>query len=172
MALGQVLAGNIIYADDVQDELDALTVTKKYKTADQSVTNLTTLTNDSDLYFTPGINTVWQVKWVLLYSGTTTEDGKVALTFPTGATCPWSCLAYSTALVTVPVAFDATVSSGSAFGIGGNGASNTLVATLEATLTMSSTAGDLRLQFAQNVAGVGTSMTVRKGSRMIARQLA
>lgn len=175
MALGQILAGNIIYADDIQDELDQLeayepvTVTKS---TDQSVTNSTTLANDNTLFFTPAINTTWKVCWDLFYSATAAQDGKIALTFPTGATCPWGYQGYESGGTFSGIAFDTTVASGTSFAIAGTGAGNSLVCRIVATVTMSTTAGNVRLQFAQNSALAATSMTVRAGSTMTYQRIA
>lgn len=158
-------SGQLLTAANLNEALSWVPVTLR-RTADQDVTNNTALQNDDTLFFTPPINSVYVAKWSLLYSATTAQDGKIALTWPAGATCPWGYQGYDTGLVFSSIAFDNSVLSGSHFPIGGNGASNTLQVIIEATVTMGSTAGSVRLQYAQNAALAATVFKCRIGSTL------
>lgn len=89
MTLGQVLAGNIIYADDVQDEIDYLAGLVAYKSADTSRNNAgtgTTQTDDPDLTVTVPANSTWLVQLQAPYNADPACDIKWGWSGPSGAT--------------------------------------------------------------------------------------
>jgi len=139
-----------------------------YKTLDETVTNSATLQDDDDLLFSVGSNETWGFQFNLLYSGTTGGDFRVALTFPSGASCPWGKIGLNSSLAVDMVGFDAPVSGASVFQLGGNGATNTMTAILFGTCFNGSTAGSVRLQFAQGTAVAAEIARMRKGSNLIA----
>lgn len=151
-------SGHVVTAD----ELAARQTTIAIKTVDESLASNTTLQNDDELFVTVAANTTYKVEAVLIYSGATTGDMKVAFTWPTSATMPWGLLGYTTALAFQAVAFSAP-SSGTPFSVGCNGAGNDLVLYLSGTLTVGSTAGTLQIQWAQ-AASDATATIVRAGS--------
>ena len=156
----------------------ALTVTgpgsvvTRVRTANQSVTNSTTVVDDNTLVLTPPVNTTWGVDYTLYYNAMPSQDGRLQFSFPTGATLTWGIQAYDIDLKFVSIAFAAAVSGTDFFAVGGNGVTNTMVCRLTATIVMGSNAGNLQLRFAQYVAGSGTSMTMQPRSTMIATRLA
>lgn len=171
MAFTPFVSGQVLTASGLNAALGWIPVTIT-KSADQSRTNNTGLVDDTELFFTPAINTTYKAQWDLFYSGTTAGDGKIALTFPAGSTCPWGYQGYDINLAFSSIAFDTTVASATTFSIGGSGATNSLLCRITATVTMGSTAGSIRLQFAQVVAAAATSMTVRQGSTLTYHRIA
>lgn len=162
------LAGQKIRASD----LNFLAPLISYKTSNQTVTNSTTLTNDTAIFFTPGINTVWKVDGTIHYQATSAGDFKLAFTWPAGATFGWGLCGVDTAGNPGAAAFDVTAASGSPFAVGGTGAGMTLQTLISGVLVMSSTAGNLQFQFAQFIAAAATSAICMAGSTLVATRLA
>lgn len=145
---------------------------EKVKTADQDVTNSATLTNDADLFFPGALNGTYRAEWQLFYSATATPNMiKIALTWPSG-TCVWGFQGYTNAMGYQAVAFPSGTASGTSFNIGANGTGNVLVCTVEATVFLTGTAGDVRLQFAQQTAAASTLARIRRGSRLTWKRIA
>ena len=139
-----------------------------YKTADESVTNSTTLQNDDHLLFAMGANEKWQVNILLLpQSASDTPDCKAALSLPTGAVYYGNKACINTAATGnlcerwegASTAFCASAAIRSYFtaynGVVINGAN----------------AGNFQLQWAQNTANA-TATTIKAGSFIIAHKLA
>jgi len=169
VAVPTFYAGQEPTAAQLQQLSDAITgdETIKVKAADQTVSNATsgaTLVNDDTLYAAVAASTTYAVKAIIFYAAGTTPDMKITFTWPSGATMPWGLTGYTTALAYQAVAFSAPA-SGTTFSVGGNGTSNDLLLIIEGTLTVSTTAGTLQFQFAQNTADA-TTTTVRAGSRL------
>lgn len=166
-----VFAGDPILASDINGLLPA-NLLQKYKAADETVTNDTTLQNDDDLFFAIPASEVWGWEIMLLYSGTTTGDFKTSMTFPSGAVCPWGRVGVDTSLAASMIGFDAPVSGSSNFGFGGNGASNTMVARIAGTCINGANAGNVRLQWAMATSDSGQVARVRRGSHLRAWKVA
>lgn len=122
----------------------------KRKTADESVTSDTTLQNDNDLVVPVVASSVYRVEWDLRTDGALAGDFKYAFTGPSGATMVWQSrgnLAADTAN-TAPIPVDVTaigttvthgtIAAGTVSRVCGSG-----------ILVVSTTAGNLQLQWAQ-----------------------
>lgn len=130
------------------------------KTANEVVNNSTTLQNDDQLLFTVGANETWSFRFVVQANSPIAAGIKFAITAPSGATCQ--------------VAFIDQQTASSESGIGCAIASTSLTGTgnnevyeIVGTIVNGSTAGDVRLQWAQTTA-IGSNTTVLAGSYLTA----
>lgn len=117
------------------------------KVADQTVTNSSTLTNDTELKFTAVASATYYVRAVLVVTSLgTTSDFKAAWSLPSGAS--GSHWATAQTYAASGSSSTAVTAAGSAVSVGSiNG---TYPIELEGNLTISTTAGDVVLQWAQN----------------------
>ena len=141
------------------------------KTANQSVTNSTVLTNDTQLLGAVEAGVEYDVDIKIFYEAPTANDLKVSLSWPASGTLPWGltglvATATATSGDVTPVAFGAPVSGVDFFSVGGAGVGNVLLLSISGTL-FGHVAGNVRFMFAQSTAGAATSATVRAGSTML-----
>jgi hypothetical protein len=143
------------------------------KAADEGINNSAVLQNDDELFVTVKANADYQVFGHLIFSAGTIEDFQYAWTAPAGATFDWQ-MGGETAGATVANGqqwWQANTLAGSDAAAGINGATN-CVARPSGLLRIASTAGTFRLKWAQNVAGSGTTTTVRAGSFLVLHRVA
>lgn len=140
-------------------QLDSLVPIYARKTADETVNNSATLQNDDHLSWAVAASCVYELEVHVAYSSGTTPDAKIAWTYPTGLTM----------VVTGIIGYDAAgtlVSNGNfaettVLQLGGTGADAHY--SIWAIVTVSSTAGTLQLQWAQNTANASNTV-FRAGS--------
>lgn len=124
---------------------DTVKATTTVKMSDEVVNNSDTLQDDDDLSFYILANETWSFRFVLPTQSSGVPDVKFAVTAPTGASCDYTVLdveqAVSNSVVT-------TCGTGSSLNV----APGTNVLEVTGTVTNGSTAGQVRLQWAQNVA--------------------
>jgi hypothetical protein len=141
------------------------------KTADESVTSSTTLQNDNELLLAVSANCTYAFRVWLLATDATDVNGdiKFAFTFPTGAVCHFSGRGPHTLLASGAFGDGEyigrnTATSGST--VASYGLSTSVIG-IEITglLIVSSTAGNLQLQWAQNASDANAT-TVQAGSFM------
>lgn len=154
-----IRAGHIVTNADLTDAFGQIVV----KTGNESMTSNTTLQNDDELFLTLAASTKYIVDGLIIYRGATTGDLKLTFTVPSGATGIWSAGGPNAA--TSPATdFDST---GNAYAttraIAGNGAAADMTCHVRGYLDVSTTAGFLQLQWAQNTSDV-TATQVRLGS--------
>lgn len=145
---------------------------KAVKTADETVTSSNTLQNDDHLTVAVAANKTYAITGFLIWTGNETGDIKFALTFPTGATVHWAVTGGNNA----DTGFNAggtrggtqyfaslnqTSSPTGAIDIAGS--TSPLHGHLLGTIVTAGTAGNLRLQWAQNTSN-GTGTVLKKGS--------
>lgn len=136
------------------------------KTADQTVNNTTSLTDDLHLAASASINVNYAFEFNLFYSSNATADLKVALTYPTGSTCSWMVVGYLDTSTTFQINLTSLgyqQPSGTSQGYGGGGDYPTLQ--IKGMLRMGSTAGNLQLRFAQLNANASNT-TIKQDSWM------
>ena len=158
MSLAQILAGNIIYADDIQDELDAIDAkipVVVLKTSSSQVRNAsTTFLDDDALFFSLAANENRTFRARIIYESNATADFKYCFTFPAGATCTWSEVGVVVAGSGTGdgnwFAFSTATSGSSFFSVGANAAGNATVVDVEGTIRNGATAGTVQLQWSQN----------------------
>lgn len=139
-----VLAGQIILADDFNKQLPLLV----RKSADETVNNSTTLQDDNHLVLAVAASTTYEFEMCIFHNSSTVADLKYDFTFPTGLTMNYGLDGAAAGggidnfvliQTSVPV-------------IGGAGADR--AAFLSGTVITSTTAGNLQLRWAQNMAEV------------------
>lgn len=148
-----------------------LSYTTLTKTADQFVTNSTTLVNDNTLFATVDANSTYLVEANIKYNASTTGNIKIGWTGPSGATLEWT-------INGVDIAAAAT--SGSINRLSGAigtvltaaGAGSNMWLLIRGTLVVGATAGTLQLQFAQNALDAGVSTSIRATSTLTVKQVA
>lgn len=156
----------LVYNGSWRAQLDIAT-RQAIKGSDQNVNNSTTLVNDSALTLGYGVGT-YRFEICSQYSAGTTADFKWALTF-TNATVNFINVGLDTALAYLPAVFTG-YTSGTANTQGGAGVGSPRAVHIIGNM-VSTVAGTLTFQFAQNVAVV-ENCTSRSGSHMILTRLA
>jgi hypothetical protein len=139
------------------------------KTLDQSVSNSTVLANDTDLFFTVVGGETWAFEFVLMVSNnnSSTPDWKCAILAPASSTgkallsglepgsSPQITLVSTTNIDNTPgTLVDASIAA----------SLEDFTISITGYVTAGAGVGIVRLQFAENTAGGGTSITVRRGS--------
>lgn len=163
MALHQVLAGGIIYADDVQDELDKLTPLAALKGADGTAFPSTTaLANETGMSVSVTAGVSYFFNAVVVYDAGTVADIKLAWTFPS-ATFLYHGWGVNSAGAVVPFVSDDEV-SGTAKVFGGLGIGTFAQATYSGFITPSAS-GTLQLQRAQSVS-TAENTRIKRGTWM------
>ena len=130
------------------------------KSANENVNNSTTFQNDDHLFFPVGANETWTFRYVLQGVSSTTADLKFAITAPAGSTCSIGVIDAEGA--TTNSNLGCGVTSGLIEGTGSNE-----VYEVVGTVTSGGTAGNVRLQWAQNTAEA-TNSTLFTGSYLTA----
>ena len=106
-------------------------------------------------------NTTYVFEASLAYTAGTTGDFKAAMSFPSGATCFVS--VFRTDGTTYAEAAGGQINSGTSISGGGLGATIPVLQFWRGVLMVGATAGNLQVQFAQNVSN-GTATTMKAGS--------
>lgn len=137
-------AGEKVRASDVTDPFAR-------KTATETVTSSTTLQDDDELFVSVEANSVYMVEALLCYDGATAGDFKFAFTLPSGATLNYGHMGTAT---TIAAATGNTVDNRQiietdTLAAGAAGAGTILALPIWGILIISSTAGTMRLQWAQ-----------------------
>lgn len=162
------VAGDELPASHLATRFTEVTPLYSFKTANNTaVNNSTVLVNDSDLFWAVAASTTYEFVLTVIYSSNATANFKWALTFPS-ATVSFGNVAPAIgggALITAQSGY----TSGTAIGIGGAAFDQSLH--IRGTIAVSSTAGTLQFQFAQNTANVSDSFT-RLGSFGTLRKVA
>ncbi len=131
------------------------------KTADENVTNSTTLQNDDHLFVAMAANDVWEFEAVVYFTSTSnTPDFKATFTVPTGATIRWYAEFRETDGGTATGALINASATTTAYDMTGN---QSAVMRARGVVINGANAGNLQMQWAQN-ASSGTAMTVQSGS--------
>ena len=165
LAMVKIQAGQT-RANDAEFKLDKRIPTQGgvnvWKAADETVNSSVIRQNDDDLLFAVGANEVW-IGTMLLYVVTALgPDFKYAFTFPAGATF----IAFSIAGATNDLATaDVLTSSGGGVSLTLSGS---YVIQVGFTIRVGATAGNVQLQWAQNVPST-IATTVKDGSHLVAK---
>lgn len=140
----------------------------KVKASDESVNSAgtgTTLQDDNDLFFPIGASEKWVAEGMIFVTTPAAADFKMAFTIPTGATMQWAAI-FQVGTTSQDV-LQGTVSGT---------ADSTLIvlssapAYLVVSVINSTTAGNVKMQFAQNTADAGNT-TVLAGSFLVAHKV-
>jgi len=132
----------------------------KYKTANESVASSTTLQDDDHLFFAIGANETWAFMMSFSCAANGSGGVKYAFTVPAGATARGRIVSTSNPFTTADV--DLTTGGGST-----TAHSNTVSNIVFGNVVNSSTAGDVKFQFAQNASNAANT-TIGINSQIIA----
>lgn len=159
-------AGNFAAADveAALAELRAWNPLPLVKASDQSVTNSTALVDVTGLTWAIAANEVWTFEVTFVYVATTTQDIKFAFNGPTGATVRWwrKSASQTSGEVSVNQISSITGLDTSTDVRGTTGSEFVIV--VEGVVRNGANAGTFAPRFAQQVAGAGTSATVKTDS--------
>lgn len=141
----------------LSDAINARTATTVRKTLDETVNNSAALQNDDELFLPLTASAYYVVHARFLYNGNSTADFKLGWTFPTGTTMSYTLLGVYVATPTVFSTSEFIQTSNPA--LEGAGADRTAI--MWGTVSVSTTAGTLQCQWAQNTANASdTKMRV------------
>jgi hypothetical protein len=128
------------------------------KTVDETISSSSTLQNDDELFVSVTANAVYSARLHLPYQSNATPGFKYGFTFPSGTTLPlWS----FEGITTVPAFTYGVATNGGVSGLGGTAANQALDAW--GLVIVSSTAGTLQVQWAQNTLNASNTI-VRAGA--------
>lgn len=148
----------------IRDKIETMfTETVKYKTAQQDLTSDNTLNNDADLVVAVAASTKYRVNGtVRFFSASGAPDAQMAFTVPTGTT-----MDIMVDTVRNGAAGDTAFlnTSGTGTGLLVIGAGGDAVVHFSGVIQVSTTAGNLQLQWAQNTSD-GTATSMNRGSWM------
>jgi hypothetical protein len=144
-----------------------------YKASDESVTSSTVLQNDNDLVVAVAASCTYMLDLYVNYEGGTqgSSDLKLGWTVPAGTTVTWGHIGVNTVGTITQASVATTSDQTNTPSFGTNGAGNALSAFIRGTVLVSSTAGNLQLQWAQ-VTSSGTATKVKAGSYMLLQRIA
>lgn len=136
-------------------QLEALVPRTIIKVADETVNNSTTLQNDDELLFAVAANTKYVIRGRIKINTGATPDIKIGWTFPAGLTMDYSTIGFSGGAFAA-YAFDQTGTPE----IDGAGVADEFF--IDGTVTVSSTAGTLQFQWAQNTLNASDTKVLAK----------
>lgn len=140
------------------------------KPEDEAVPSSAVLQDDDHLRFAAGANEVWEVEFTLLVDGATTGDIRASVAGPSGASGSVTAIQFPTsASSTANALIQQTTTVGGLVQSGLVGAGTTVSLVIKALVVTGATAGDVKLQWAQNVSDP-TATRVLANSRLVARR--
>lgn len=157
----------------VVDVLRAMVYDEVAKATTETVTSSTTYQDDNELFLPAVVNAQYHFDLLLLHSSGTTGKFKMQFTAPAGATVAWGVIGVASAVTSSNPVTDVSMPSRTVsdiLGLGGGNLTGT-TALISGVLTTSSTAGNLMLQWAQNVSDAAATQ-VRAGSTLRMKRIA
>lgn len=151
-AAGQRITASMLTA------MQPLTVVK---TADESLTNNTTLQNDDELFLSLAANATYQVDGWIQYTASSTGDIKVDATIPSGATMTWSMGGTGNGSLTNNDV-SAFPNSTARVSEGNGGTAQTIP--VRGYVVTTTTSGTLQFRWSQSTADAVTATIVKAGS--------
>jgi hypothetical protein len=121
------------------------------KSANQTIISQTTFVNDADLRFAMAANAAYEFKAFLRYSSGTGQDIKFSFTVPAGADCRYMYMRNN--ISTGTFAGNGEFGAADTATAQGNGVGTVVAAHCTGIALTAGTAGNLILQWAQNVSG-------------------
>jgi hypothetical protein len=140
-------------------ELNDLAPRYAYKTSDETVNNSSTLQDDDFMALTVAASTKYEMRLYVIYNSGTTPDFKLGWTLPTGATNTYRYDYFDTGASPQKLYSSTVPTTGLAFG----GIAADIYVLFTGTVSISTTAGTMQVQWAQNTPTVANT-TVRAGS--------
>lgn len=142
------------------------------KAATETVTSSTTFQDDNELFVPVAANATYRFDILLLHSSGTTGKIKIQFTAPAGASTAWGVIGVNSAVTSSTVVTDLAMPSrvlSDTLVLGGGNLTGT-TALISGSITTSSTAGNLTLQWAQNTSD-GAATQVRAGSTLSMKRI-
>lgn len=164
-----VYAGTTVTASLLQ----AMMYDEVAKAATESVTSSTAYQNDDELFLPAVANATYRFDLLLLHSSGTTGKFKMQFTAPALSTVAWGVIGVATSVTSSNPVTDVSMPSRTLtdiLGLGGGNLTGT-TALIQGVLTTSGTAGNLMLQWAQNVSDPAATQ-VRAGSTLRMKRIA
>jgi len=127
-----------------------LTFARVVKVADQIVNNSDTLVDDDELLFAANANRTYSFLLLILFASGTTPDWKIGWSVPAGASMEWGLMGGSAANSLTEAQTDNQ---------NGNGAGTEREVAYSGRVVLAGTAGDVIMQWAQNVANASDTTT-------------
>lgn len=154
-------SGDEVPASYIQNLISEVRPVFARKTLDETVNNSAVMQNDDALFVSVAANTTYKFELNLRITTNTTADFKSTFTFPTGLT-----MQYSAPVITAGASamFPFSLSQTDTVAIEGNASAFTAV--YEGLVVVSSTAGTLQVQWAQNTANLSNTV-VSAGSYLL-----
>jgi hypothetical protein len=156
-------SGDEVPASYIQALITEVRGVSARKVLDETVNNSSTLQDDNELFVALTANNTYVFSLTLSYISGTTPDFKFKFNIPAGASMAYGVMGLDTAGGFTTAG---NLNSGNTPSIGGS--AGDAMAICKGTVIVSSTAGNLSLQWAQNVANVSDTI-VRAGSILEAR---
>lgn len=142
------------------------------KPSDETVTSSATMQNDDDLVVAVSANASYRFICSIRYGAAATPQIKIGFTVPSGATILWTSFGLDNSVTAANIGgTDFADRGGSTPTLGVNGVANLLKCNAQGRVDTSSTAGNLRLQWAQAVSN-GTGSVVKAGSFLYVQRVA
>ena len=157
----------------VVDVLRAMIPDEVEKSTTETITSSTTFQDDDELTLAGVANAKYHFTLLLLHSSGSTGRMKIRFTAPTAATVAWGVVGAEITTTSSTLVPDLIMPSrviGDILGLGGGNLTGT-TALIEGVFTTSSTAGNLTLQWAQNVSNAAATQ-VRAGSILKMKRIA
>lgn len=139
--------------DQIELLTDSAIPVVKYKTVDETVNNSSAYQNDDHLLWSVLASSIYLFELHLFYFSGTTPDIKFQFTAPSGAAITWGGVYYNAAAA---LTSNGNFSLATSLSVGGTGGD--AHASLYGTLITSTSPGDFRLQWAQDVANASNTI--------------
>lgn len=132
------------------------------KTASQSITNSTTIQDDTHLQLSVVVNAVYRLEGLLIFNGATSGNLKIGWAAPASSTLDWAAIGQNTSASSSsgPVITNAQTISSTAYQLGTIGTGTNMVAIVRGLLITGGTAGTFKLQWAQSTANATATTMV------------
>lgn len=153
--------------------LESMLYDEVAKAATESLTASTTYQDDDELFLPAVANATYRFDLLLLHSSSNAGRFKMQFTAPAGSSLAWGVVGVAIAVTSSNPVTDVSMPSRTLtdiLGLGGGNLTGT-TAFVQGVLTTSGTAGNLRLQWAQNTSDAGATQ-VRAGSTLRMKRIA
>ena len=141
------------------------------KTANQSVTNSTTIQDDTHLQLSVAASAVYRLEGLLIFNGASGANIRIGWSAPTGSTLDWTGAGQNTSASTTSgsIITNAQTISSTAYGLGTIGTGTNMIAIIRGLLITSSTSGTFKLEWAQNSANATATTMVQNSNISLQR---
>lgn len=141
------------------------------KTASQSISNSTTIQDDTHLQLSVAASATYRLEGLLIFNGASGANLKMGWSAPTGSTLDWTAAGQNTTATTSvgSIITNAQTLSSTAYQLGTIGTGTNMVAIVRGLLITSTTAGTFKLQWAQSTANATATTMVTNANISLQR---